>query len=182
MTIVDLASLDAAQREQLAVLSFEAGARHAPEWLVTLDLAREQVVDASAADAIARVVVDDAGTPLAWIAAKPAWGFVWELHPLLVAVAHQRRGLGRTLVAELEPLVAARGALTMWLGTSDSTGATSIGNIDLYADPLHALATLRAHEPHPVDFWQRMGYRIMGVVPDAEGPGKPSIGLAKRLR
>jgi aminoglycoside 6'-N-acetyltransferase I len=29
-------------------------------------------------------------------------------------------------------------------------------------------------------FWQRVGYTVVGVIPDAEGPGKPTILLAKR--
>ena len=33
---------------------------------------------------------------------------------------------------------------------------------------------------HPLGFWQRVGYTVVGVIPDAEGPGKPTILLAKR--
>lgn len=34
---------------------------------------------------------------------------------------------------------------------------------------------------HAVGFWMRMGYVIVGVTPDAEGPGQPTIHLAKRV-
>lgn len=43
------------------------------------------------------------------------------------------------------------------------------------------LARLEARRPHPVDFWRRIGYQVVGVVPDAEGLGMPSISLARRL-
>jgi aminoglycoside 6'-N-acetyltransferase I len=125
-------------------------------------------------------LLEDTGEPVGWVAASHQ-GRVWELHPLLVAVQHHRRGHGRVLVHEIERHAAADGGLTMWVGTSDTTGATSLADTDLYADTFGALATIEARHPHAFQFWQRVGYRIVGVVPDAEGPGKPSICFAKRL-
>jgi len=75
----------------------------------------------------------------------------------------------------------AAGACTMTLGTSDLTGATSLAGVDLYDDTFARLATIEARRPHPVEFWRRIGYQIVGAIPDAEGPGKPSITLARRL-
>jgi hypothetical protein len=34
---------------------------------------------------------------------------------------------------------------------------------------------------HPFEFYQKAGFSIVGVVPDANGPGKPDILMAKRL-
>ena len=34
---------------------------------------------------------------------------------------------------------------------------------------------------HPYEFYQRCGFTIVGVVPDANGLGKPDILLAKRV-
>jgi aminoglycoside 6'-N-acetyltransferase I len=106
---------------------------------------------------------------------------VWELQPLIVAIEHQRCGHGRRLVREVEQIAAAAGALTMTLGTSDTTGATSLSGVDPYDDTFGRLASLEARQPHAVEFWRRVGYRVVGVVPDAEGAGKPSISLARRL-
>jgi len=100
---------------------------------------------------------------------------------LIVAIEHQRRGHGRLLVREIERLVAAAGALTMTLGTSDTTGATSLSGVDLYDDTFKRLANIEARRPHAFAFWRRVGYHVVGVEPDAEGPGKPSIKLARRL-
>ena len=44
-----------------------------------------------------------------------------------------------------------------------------------------ALRDLKTTGAHPLGFWQRVGYTVVGVVPDAEGPGKPTILLAKRI-
>lgn len=178
--LVDLGSLDADAREQLARLTLAAAREHSPGWLPDLDAARRQVADALAPGKVGRVALDG-GDPVGWIAAGHTWECVWELHPLIVAIEHQRRGHGRRLVREIERIAAAAGARTMTLGTSDMTGATSLGGVDLYDDTFARLATVEAHRPHPVEFWRRIGYQIVGVVPDAEGPGKPSITLARRL-
>ena len=81
---------------------------------------------------------------------------------------------------EIDRIAAEAGALTMVLGTRDTTAATSLANVDLYDDLLGRLARIEPHD-HAVAFWLRVGYRIVGVVPDAEGPGMPSITLARRL-
>ena len=69
----------------------------------------------------------------------------------------------------------------MILGTSDVTSATSLSDVDLFADTPAHLAAATAHRSHPLAFWQRVGYAVVGVIPDAEGRGAPSIQLARRL-
>jgi len=34
---------------------------------------------------------------------------------------------------------------------------------------------------HALTFYRRHGYRIVGVLPDVNGPGRPDILMAKRL-
>ena len=34
---------------------------------------------------------------------------------------------------------------------------------------------------HPYEFYVKMGYKIVGVIPDANGIGKPDIWMAKRV-
>jgi aminoglycoside 6'-N-acetyltransferase I len=34
---------------------------------------------------------------------------------------------------------------------------------------------------HPFGFYRRLGFVLVGVLPDANGPGRPDIFLAKRL-
>lgn len=176
--IVDFADLTSDARETLAHVSRAAAAAHNATWLADLDAARAEI--AAADRKLARVWLAD-GAPVGWIGAEHAWGRIWELHPLLVSPTLHGRGIGRALVRDLEALVAARGALTMMVGTSDDAGATSLAGVDLYADLPMRLARIEVHRAHAVAFWQRVGYTIVGVIPDAEGPGKPSIQLARRL-
>jgi aminoglycoside 6'-N-acetyltransferase I len=180
MRMVSLGELDRSQVDHLETLTFAAAGEHDPTWLPAPSDAREEIADALAPAIASRVLLSD-DEPIAWVATSHQWGHVWELHPLIVAIAHQRRGHGRRLVEAVEHHAAMHGGLTMWVGTSDTTAATSLGGVDLYADPLGALATIQARQPHAFRFWQRVGYRIVGVVPDAEGFGKPSLCLAKRL-
>jgi len=35
---------------------------------------------------------------------------------------------------------------------------------------------------HPFEFYQKQGYVITGVVPDANGVGKPDILMSKRVK
>lgn len=35
---------------------------------------------------------------------------------------------------------------------------------------------------HPFEFYQKIGYRIVGGIPDANGIGKPDIFMAKQLK
>ena len=44
-----------------------------------------------------------------------------------------------------------------------------------------AIASVTAPESHSLRFWQRVGFSIVGVIPDAEGIGQPGIHLAKRV-
>jgi aminoglycoside 6'-N-acetyltransferase I len=122
------------------------------------------------------------GEVIGWIGGQPHYdGLVWELHPLVVSAARRRAGVGRALVGDLEALVAARGAVTLFLGSDDENFETSLGGVDLYAALPDALHDVRSWGQHPLPFYLRLGFRIVGVVPDANGHGKPDILLAKRV-
>jgi aminoglycoside 6'-N-acetyltransferase I len=69
----------------------------------------------------------------------------------------------------------------MYLGTDDVTGLTSLGGKDLFPGVLGNLAQLRNLEDHPYGFYLREGYEVVGVVPDANGFGRPDIMMAKRI-
>lgn len=147
-----------------------------------LESARQEVQASLAPDRISRVLVDDADAVLGWIGGAPIYGGrVWEIHPLVVGASHRREGIGRTLVADLERLVALRGGLTLWVGTDDENNDTTLSGTDLYPDIAGAMRNIRNLRDHPYEFYLRLGFRIAGVLPDANGFGKPDIFLAKRV-
>lgn len=147
----------------------------------TFEAALAEVRESLAPERISRVALDDDGSVLGFIGGIPAYSHAWELHPLVVRADWQRQGIGAALVRDLEALVRARGALTLFLGTDDETDQTTAGNVDLYPDVLGHAARLRVLGRHPVDFYRRQGFVVVGLLPDANGPGRPDIFMAKRL-
>jgi aminoglycoside 6'-N-acetyltransferase I len=125
----------------------------------------------------------DAGRLFGWVGGLPEYaGRVWELHPMVVRREHRRRGLGRRLVTAFETEARRRGGLTATLGTDDDAGMTSLSGIDLYDDiprNINELRDLGRH--HPFLFYRKLGYIVTGVMPDANGPGRPDIYMSKRL-
>jgi aminoglycoside 6'-N-acetyltransferase I len=148
-----------------------------------LDSARQEVIQSITPDKISRIAVDASGHVLGWIGASPTYGgLVWELHPLVVAESHRRRGIGRALVQDLERVVESRGGLTLWLGSDDENDETSLSGVDLYADVPGSIREFRKlRGEHPCDFYFRLGFRITGVLPDANGPGRPDVFFSKRV-
>ena len=74
------------------------------------------------------------------------------------------------------------GGLTLQLGTSDEMDRTTAFGVDLYENPAQAIAQLRSLREHPLDFYIAIGFKVIGLMPDAEGPGKPTIMMAKRVQ
>ncbi|MBV8728204.1 MAG: GNAT family N-acetyltransferase [Acidobacteriia bacterium] len=119
-----------------------------------------------------------------WIGGLPEYnGRVWELHPIVVHRACRLRGVGRALVAAFEEEVNRRGAHTITLGTDDHWGMTSLSGVDLYDDlPGKLTALWDLGRKHPFLFYKKLGYVVTGVLPDANGPGRPDIYMSKRVR
>ena len=151
-----------------------------PSWVPTLERAREVVLDALEPGNINRVLLE--GDRVAgWVGARHDYGCVWELHPMVVDEGMRGRGHGRALVEDVVRLAEDRGALTLVLGTSDEVGLTSLAARDLFEEPLAALAEIEAEREHPLGFWLAVGFKVVGVLPDAEGIGKPTILLARPI-
>lgn len=106
---------------------------------------------------------------------------VWELHPLVVCANSRGKGIGRALVLDLEGIVRALGGKTVMLGTDDLDCATSLGGVDLYTNLWTHIKDIKNLRRHPYEFYQKLGYSIIGVVRDANGHGKPDILMAKCL-
>lgn len=179
ITITDLTATHAPQAAEILVLAFR---EHWPEAWPTLDDALDEVREALKPERIVCAALDETGAVLGWIGGIPQYeGHVWELHPLAVHPTHQRRGLGRKLVEDFEARVRARGGLTIQLGTDDEDDMTSLAGADLYEGVWDKIAAIRNLKGHPYTFYQKYGYTITGVVPDANGRGKPDILMSKRV-
>ena len=183
MRIVDLEPGDEETVRQAAILLVEGFKENWPDAWPDVDAALEEVRESFGEGRISRVAVGEDGAVLGWIGGIPSYGGkVWELHPLVVRPDLQRRGIGRALVADLEERVRERGGLTIWLGTDDETGMTTLSGVDLYPNVLGHLANIRNLRGHPYEYYSKLGYSIIGAMPDANGPGKPDIYMAKRCR
>ena len=152
-----------------------------PAWMPTPAEAREQLRLALAPERVC-LIAGAGDEVLGWVGGIPQYSHAWELHPLVVRPDVRGRGIGRALVAALEDRVRARGALTLYLGTDDDgpDPGTSAGGIDLFPDPLAHAARL-AVIAHPVGFYRRVGFVVVGLIPDANGYGKPDVLMAKRV-
>ncbi len=182
-SIVDLNPGDGGIVWQAAVLLVGGFKDHWPDAWPDMDAALEEVWGSFGEGRISRVTLDESSTVLGWIGGISSYGGnVWELHPLVVRPDLQRRGIGRALVADLEIRVRERGGLTLWLGTDDKDGMTTLSGVDLYPNVLEHLANIKNLRGHPYEFYQKLGFSIIGVMPDANGPGKPDIYMAKRCR
>jgi aminoglycoside 6'-N-acetyltransferase I len=180
VSIHDLSADAAEWREQAARLLFESFRGRSPAW-PDLAAARAEVDDSLEPGRISRVSVADLEV-VGWIGAQPQYdGHVWELHPLVVSERHRGSGIGGALVRDLESAVAARGALTLWVGADDENFETSLGGVDLYDDLPARLRAVTGGGAHPYAFYRRMGFQVVGVMPDANGRGKPDIFMAKRV-
>ena len=101
--------------------------------------------------------------------------------PLVVRPDLQGRGIGRALVTDFEDVVRQRGGITLRLGTDDTEAMTTLSGVDLYPNVWEHVARIRNLRGHPYDFYLKVGFVITGVVPDANGPGKPDIIMSKRV-
>lgn len=180
--IVDLTPEDTQLIQQTAQVAYEASQSISKIWLPSVEAALEEVYESLEREGISQVLLDG-NRVAAWIGASLQFsGRVVEIHPLIVARAYQGKGLGRQMVNHVEAWARQQGAFTLWIGTSDKTHATSLSGVNLYENPGIAISSFHQVAPHPCGFWLRLGFRIVGVLPDAEGFGKPSIMMAQPLQ
>lgn len=145
------------------------------------DCAEEEMDRCLESERIALAMVEGEAL-LGFVGAIPQYGVTaWELHPLVVDDKHRRRGIGTQLCAALENALKARGCLTIYLGSDDENFSTSLSNTNLFENTFEKIAAIKNLKNHPFEFYQKLGYQIVGVVPDANGIGKPDIWLAKSL-
>ena len=168
--------------QQAAQLLVDAFHEHWPDAWPAFEEGLKEVQEMLESERICRAAMDEKGNLLGIIGGIPGYdGLVWELHPLAVAPSLQGQGIGRALAEDFEEQVRARGGLTITLGSDDEDSMTSLSNVNLYENLWEKIRDIRNLKHHPFEFYQKLGYVVTGVVPDANGIGKPDILMAKRL-
>jgi aminoglycoside 6'-N-acetyltransferase I len=177
MRIVDLAD----HRQfiaRVAEMLFEGFRDRWPGAWPDLEAATIEVQESLGEGRISLVAVD-ADVPIGWIGAIRSYSNAWELHPLVVAGSRRGEGIGTRLVEALQDRIAGIGGATLYLGTDDQDQSTTLSQADLYPDPLAHLS--RIEGDHPFQFYRKLGFSLVGVIPDANGPGQPDILMARRI-
>ncbi|MCL1987975.1 MAG: GNAT family N-acetyltransferase [Firmicutes bacterium] len=119
---------------------------------------------------------------IGWVGLRPAYKFTWELHPLVLAIEHHGKGYGTILMTELEKLAKSKGITGIYVGSDDETAKTSLSQVDITSQNIfHEMATIKNYDKHPYEFYQKCGYFIVGIVPNANGKHKPDIMLWKDI-
>jgi aminoglycoside 6'-N-acetyltransferase I len=182
MKIISLSRHDSPLIEQVAQLLVDAFREHWPDAWPTLEEGLKEVHEMLESERICRAAVDEQEVLLGIIGGIPGYdGNVWELHPLAIQPSQQGQGIGRALVEDLEEQVRLKGGLTITLGTDDEDNMTSLSDVDLYENLWEKIRDIRNYKHHPFAFYRKLGYVITGVVPDANGRGKPDILMGKRI-
>ena len=183
ITLHDITPEQTGWIEQAAHLLTVAFIETAPEAWPTLADGMEELEELLDPENILRGAIHPQAGLVGFVGGQPQYdGNVWELHPMAVHPDWQGRGIGAALAHDLEALVAQRGAHTMLLGTDDEMGLTSLAGVDLYPDVWRHIASIENRRRHPFGFYQKLGYVVTGLIPDANGPGKPDIIMCKRIQ
>lgn len=178
--VIPLREASERQKELAAGVLIEAF-RHMPSPWVDMESARAEVDSLLSPNHLGFIAVEGEKV-LGLIGAIKNSSHLWELHPLAVTPFYQHRGVGTILVRTIEEEGRRQGITTIWLGTNDDFGGTNLFGVDLYPNILEHLANIQPTTlGHPYTFYQKMGYTIVGVIPDAGGFGKPDILMAKRI-
>lgn len=165
---------------QTAALIAQAAFAHI-NYCDTVEEALKEVQEALQPGKICLAAYSKSGEMLGWIGGQHNYARVWELHPLAISPKHQRSGAGRGLVLALEERIAEAGGLTIFLGSDDEFGGTNLYGRELYPDVLAEALRLESVADHPFVFYQKLGFVVTGLIPDANGIGKPDILMCKRV-
>jgi aminoglycoside 6'-N-acetyltransferase I len=124
----------------------------------------------------------EGNTLLGWIGLRPMYKTTWEMHPLVVDPQHQRQGIGRTLLEEIERIAKEKGIIGIVLGTDDEQFRTSLSQVTISRDNIwEEIKKIRNLRNHPYEFYEKCGYMIVGIVPNANGKNRPDIWMWKAL-
>lgn len=145
------------------------------------DCAEDEISKCMESDRVA-IGMTSGDTLLGFVGAIPQYGTTaWELHPLAVDENFRSQGIGRKLCDALEKVLKEKGCITLYLGCDDENESTTLSGCNIFEDTFNKIENIRNIKRHPYEFYRKIGYKIVGVIPDANGIGKPDIMMAKSL-
>lgn len=179
MQIVNMINLNENQIIQVAQILTDSLPNGWPTLQDALDEIEERLVPENT---LLAAIEDDIVIGWGGILAPTYDGNVFELHPLAVRSDKRNHGVGRAIVTALEDEARRQGGLTIHLGADDEEGdgETSLANVDLYDDLPGKISSFNPGT-HQSSFYLKLGYKIIGDMPDANGIGKPDIYFGKQL-
>jgi aminoglycoside 6'-N-acetyltransferase I len=178
--IASLEELTETQREAAAHILVRALAPW-PSAYRTLKEARKEVDSFAGNPERLGFAALDGNAVRGWIGAIRTYDHGWELHPLAVDPDYARGGIGTQLVRMVEETARAQNICTLYVGTDDEFGGTNVFSKDLYPDVSAHMRRLAPARGHPFVFYRKLGFSVVGLLPDVNGPGKPDIFMAKRM-
>ena len=120
---------------------------------------------------------------IGWIGLRPMYEKTWELHPLAIKPEFQGKGYGRILINAMEEIAQKQGVIGIVAGSDDETNKTSLSEKEITKENIfEEIKKIRNHRHHPYEFYEKCGFGIIGVIPNANGPKKPDILLWKDIR
>ncbi len=179
--IISFEELSETQHEAAAHILMRALAPW-PSAYQSLDEAREEVNSFVGNPERLALAALEGNALRGWIGAIRNYSHGWESHPLAVDSDYARRGIGTQLVRALEETAQAQSICTLYVGTDDEFGGTNVFDKDLYPDVGGHMRNLAPAKGHPFVFYRKVGFSVVGLLPDVNGPGKPDIFMAKRIR
>ncbi|BAK88619.1 aminoglycoside acetyltransferase [Pseudomonas aeruginosa NCGM2.S1] len=147
----------------------------------SLQKATETVIECISAENICiGILIND--ELCGWVGLREMYKKTWELHPMVIKKKHQNKGFGKILIFETEKKAKERNLEGIVLGTDDETFRTTLSMSELNNENIfHEIKNIKNLKNHPFEFYEKCGYSIIGVIPNANGKNKPDILMWKNI-
>ncbi len=129
------------------------------------------------------------GSELAgWVCLRPEYEKIkneatWELHPFVISPKFKRKGYGKMLMEEVEKAAQENNIIGIILSSGDEANKTSLSDKEITGENIiEEIKNIKNYKNHPYEFYQKCGYSIIGIIPNAYGIRKTDIWLWKDIR
>ena len=123
-----------------------------------------------------------------WVCLRPEYEKIkneetWELHPFAISPKFKRKGYGKILMEEVEKIAQEKNIIGIILSSGDEANKTSLSDEEITGENIiEKIQNIKNYKNHPYEFYQKCGYSIIGIIPNAYGLKKSDIWLWKDIR